>query len=1369
MARGRGDRPATPSPAEMHRSWLELVDSEGPFLAVPPLKRVWPNGIPDFRAVNPERIQVLLDARKDFEQAWERLDKLPEDEEALANYRDVRDVWVRSVLHDVIGWQASLTWEDSSKIQAQSPNQAITISANAALIDQEGDTAAFVYVIDPVDSLRDTPNDGWAATPIDRLEELLRTAEVPIGIVTDGRWWGLASFQSGSMPASGVVDAFTWIEEPRTRDAFFTILGRQYLIGGDLNDRLPVLFQESIAAAEEITEALGVQVRSAVELLVQAFSEASAEAQRRGTPDPLPERARDVYEAAVTVMMRVVFLLFAEERGLLPSGELFERSYGLVGRLEALIRREADEGEEALDATSMAWHRLLATSQAIYGGATFENLRMPAYGGSLFDPARFPWMSKINDDGTLAVVVSDRVMLHVLRSVQFAKLAGGEARQISFRDIDVEQIGYIYEGLLGYTTTRVDEAYVGLKGTAGAEPEISLATLEELRQENADPKAFAGALRDWVAEDQPAAKAQSAAAIAKGLTAEIDPGEVSALSQAVGGDTDLRDRMKPFLGITRQDLRSHPFVVMPGGLLVEETPSRKNTGAHYTPKSLAEEVVLHALQPLCYSPGPHQTGNEADWKLRPSEEILDLKVADIACGSGAFLVASARYLADRVVEAWLAEEPANAERKDLHVRAIRQVVANCLYGADINDMAVEMAKLSLWLVSLDRDLPFSFVDDKIFLGNSLLGLTSLDQLRALHIDPANASRQDVLSDVHVDVDAVIRKAIELRERLSTEIDEDDPMRSTTAKRRQYEQFQGVTAELRMLADGVIAAGLALGGKPSKALDEAYQNLRLAVKQAQPVDAGGDGDASWLESIIAEGLTPTVETDYARWRPLHWVLEAPDVMIDHGGLDAVVGNPPFLSGYKVSAANGSDVREWLVNALARGARGSADLSGYFVLRAWDLLRRSTGLFGLITTNTIAQGDTREVVLEQLVSEGAAITRAIRSAPWPTSSASVEFSAIWATVAAVGESIHRICDGQSVVGISSLLEPIEQPSVTPCRLAENEGLSFKGVEIAGEGFVIEPSDAGVVLARDPSYASVLMPYPDGKRDINGAPTQSASRWVINFHNWSEEECQRFPWAYEIVQREVLPWRRRLKPNGSFVLPNTQVEKWWVYATRRPNMVAAIDGLERVILLVQTSSTLKPVMYELPAVFTQKLVVFASDAPSLFGILSSEIHAVWAMQRGSTMRTDFVYTPSDVFETFPRPIETAEVAELGASFASLCAEVMVRRDVGLTKLFSLIFDPRVDSDVDQDVGRVRDAQARLDQSLLDAYGWGDIALSHGHYEYRQMMRWTLSPGARTEILERLLEENQRRADLESASIEQGVGRRRTSAKAVQREGLF
>ncbi|WP_461369429.1 Eco57I restriction-modification methylase domain-containing protein, partial [Candidatus Darwinibacter acetoxidans] len=803
---------------------------------------------------------------------------------------------------------------------------------------------------------------------------MLREHKIPIGIVTDGRWWGLVCAREGAMAASGIIDSLTWIEEPRTRDAFLTLISRQHLIGGDPAERLPVLFEESVAAAEEITEALGAQVRRAVELLVQSFSESAADARRRGLPDPLPEHTHDSYEAAVTVMMRVVFLLFAEERGLLPSGELFDQGYGIARELDQLVIRETADSEEALDATSLSWHRLLATSNALYRGASFENLRMPAYGGSLFEPGRFPFLTETNEQGTLAIRVSDRVMLHVLRSVQIADIKG-EARRISFRDIDVEQIGYIYEGLLGYTVTDASEVIVGLKGTLGVEPEIPLATLEALAARHVDPKKLAAAIRSFVEADQPSAKPQSIAAIAKGVSVEPEPSVVSALTQAVGDDLSLRDRVKPWLGLIRLDLRRRPFVVLDGGLLVTETPSRKNAGAHYTPRSLAEEVVLHTLQPICYSPGPHQTANEDDWRLKSSDELLGLKVADIACGSGAFLVAAARYLAERVVEAWTEEDPTNTGRTDLYTRAIRKVVANCLYGADINDMAVEMCKLSLWLVSLDRDLPFSFVDDKVFLGNSLLGLTSLDQLRQLHIDPSRVSDQQMFDIFDVDIDPIIRRAVELRQRLATEIEESDPGRNAAAKTRQLTQLREITATLRSIADGVVAAGLTLGGKPGKALNEAYENLRIAVRAAYP--ESGECDRSFIDAIVARGLTPTVPTDYERWAPLHWVLVAPDVMVDHGGFDAVIGNPPFLGGIKISGAMGGNVRDWLSNVLATGGSGGrADLVAYFFVRATSLLQRN-GVLGLIATNTVAQGDTREVGLDAMVASSFTITRAIQS--------------------------------------------------------------------------------------------------------------------------------------------------------------------------------------------------------------------------------------------------------------------------------------------------------------------------------------------------------------------------------------------------------
>lgn len=1343
----------TTSAAEQHRQWLELLDIEGPFLAVPPLKRVWPNGIPDFRANHPDRFAVFADARKDFESAWEALDRDPGNEASVDAYRATRDSWVETLLRDVVGWAESLQWGTVAGIEARSPNRAVTVTGQAALVGDDG-IGALVYVIDPTDSLRHTPSDLWAATPVDRLEALLRQNDVAIGVVTDGRWWGLVHAGAAKMPASGVADALTWTEEPRARDAFLTLLGRQHIIGGDPAERLPALFDESVAAAEDITEALGAQVRRAVELLIQSFSESAADARRRRQPDPLPERTHDTYEAAVTVMMRTVFLLFAEERGLLPSGELFEQGYGVSGELDRLVAESAS-GEEALEATALAWHRLLATSRALFSGASFENMRMPAYGGSLFDPNRFPFLMATDEHGALAVRVSDRVMLHVLRSLQIANVKG-EARRISFRDVDVEQIGYIYEGLLGYTCVKVDQPVLGILGTTGSEPEIPLATLEDFAAETADPKKLAATISAWVDEDQPSAKPSSVAAIAKAIQSEPEPSAISALTQMVRDDTKLHERVLPWLGLVRRDLRDHPFVVLEDGLLVKETPSRRNAGAHYTPKSLAEEVVLHALQPLCYSPGPHQTDEQAEWKLKTSDEILGLKVADIACGSGAFLVASARYLAERLVEAWTSEDPANAQRSGLYTRAIRQVVANCLFGADINEMAVEMCKLSLWLVSLDRHLPFSFVDDKVFLGNSLLGLTSLDQLRNLHIDPKHVLPDRRFDIFEADIESVVRKAVDLRERLATEINEDDPARSSSAKNRQLNELRLVTSSLRQVADAVIAGGLPVGGKPGKALDDAYEMLREAVKRAQPSSSGETTDMRQLAAIIARGLTPTVATDYERWKPLHWVIEAPDVIVEHGGFDAVVGNPPFLGGLKLSGAMGDTYRDWLVNVLAGGARGAADLVAYFFLRASELVRRD-GCLGLIATNTIAQGDTREVGLDQIVDRGFEIYRAIQSRPWPAASAGVNFASVWIVRSSV--HVNHVADGVSCSRISTLLEAGGRTEGRPVRLAENAELSFIGCYPLGSGFVVDKATADAWIADSTLNREVLKPYLTGE-DLNSTPKISTDKWIIDFNERSQSEAARYSLPFSHVETYVRPERARNSDKS-------RREVWWRFTRPAPGLRAAIAGLDWVACIRQTSPTLQPLRVRTGSIFDQTMTVMASDSFAFLAIISSSIHVVWVIQRGVTLGSGPRYTPSDVFETFPRPVPTARLEDLGVVLDEGRREVMVRRQLGLTKLYSLVNDPSILGD--DDVTVLREIHAELDEAVMDAYGWSDVPLGHGFHTYRQMERWTVSPEARVEILDRLLEENHRRAALEVAQAELSLKGRKRKAESKGMEEMF
>lgn len=751
----------------------------------------------------------------------------------------------------------------------------------------------------------------------------------------------------------------------------------------------------------------------------------------------------------------------------------------------------------------------------------------------------------------------------------------------------------------------------------------------------------------------------------------------------------------------------------------------------------------HALEPLVFSPGPLQTADTTRWQPVSSSELLDLKIADIAVGSGAFLVAAARYLADRLLEAWDREgitggDAGADQRRRRRIDAIREVIAHCLYGADINPMAVEMCKLSLWLVSLDPTKPFSFVDDKILCGNSLLGLAELRQLRGLHIDPSPERLRN--PGFTVDIDQAIARATELRHQLASPVSESDTMRSTRAKQALLAQLDENDDMLRVVADGIVAAGLAVGGKPGRQLDAQYEKLSLTLMDAFPDSGGGDRRA--LDAIMEKGLKPTVETDYERWKPLHWVVELPDVIVEHGGFDAIIGNPPFLGGRKISTTMGLDVRAWFVDQIAGGTSGGADLVAYFFLRAGDLLDHRHGQLGLIATNTIAQGDTREVGLDRLVADGMTIRRAVQSKPWPSRSANLEYAAVWGSFGALGPDADRVVDEVSVPVISTLLEPEGRVSGHPFRLIDNRRVAFIGSFVLGKGFVLRPGENEPLLEQDPRNSEVIFPYLNGE-DLNSRPDATASRWIIDFGERSADEARAYAGPWRIVKARVYPER---STKDAIRYPR-MVHEWWKYWNARPGLYEAIETLGEVLAIALVSKTVMPLRVPTGQVFSHALGVFATDDHGDQAVLSSSLHQMWAITYGSTLETRVRYTPSDVFETFPRPHSTDDMAAVGRTLDEERREMMLRRELGLTKLYNLVNDP--DLRGDKDVDRLREIHVELDEAVVRAYGWDDVALDRGFHTYRQMERFTISPAARVELLDRLLEENHRRAAPQEGAV--------------------
>ena len=1327
----RSLRPRHTAGDDDHKRWLGLLEVGGPFLSVPVLRQTWPT----LDALD-EPQRERLRARH---AAW------------LDDPAGVRDAWIGYVLADLLEWGDARHTSGLGGLAVEVPEHETVLTADFAVVqpgeEPKPDAVRVIGLVLPAGSRPTARIAGstWAATPADRVAHLCRHHGIELGLVTDGRFWTLVWAPRGGATATATFDTIAWAEAAE-RDvvrAFRSLLCRSRFFGVPDEERLVPLLRNSLDNQEEITEALGVRVRQAVELLVGAFGRIDVDDRRLGGRGLRDVDAQEVYRGAVSIMMRIVFLLFAEERGLLPAdNELYAATYS-AGRLCAELEERATEGgEEDLEHSTAAWRRLIALFTAVFSGVDHPRLTMHAHGGSLFDASRMAW---------LPLNVDDRTVLHMLRAVRHVRIGRGaktsERRTVSFRTLDVEQIGYVYEGLLSYEGFRAGDVTVGLIGKEGIEEEVRLTDLEHLATRHPGASALAAA----IAAARKDSKIGSAAAVTKRLAVLDGPEREEArtnLLAVTGGDYPLSERLLPFYGIIRTDLRGLPVVVLPGAPFVTESALRSDTGTHYTPRKLAEEVVEGALEPLVYEPGPLQTADTGRWRPKSTAEILDLKVADIAMGSAAFLVAAARYLGRHLLDAALREDlewarsyrsasdttAPDAEDDPAVIEARRRIIRHCLYGVDINPMAVEMAKLSLWLVSMDPRLPFTFLDDRLTAGDSLLGITSLDQLEFMHLDPARgrALHEGAPFAWTRGIRSLVTEVAKERRHIAALERDGDEMVAPARKRELLRQAERKTERLRLLADVIVGASLANAAKGAAGLDSA--SVR-AAGLAEEVAAGRLGEAS--ESGVAWLDTDRVEGAFER-RPVNWPLIFPEVF-ESGGFDAVVGNPPFLGGSKLSSVNGHSYREYLLHALSESSRGKVDLIAYFLLRGVAVLRTG-GQLAFVATNTLAQGDTAEAGLARLVQQGNDIRRAVSGAPWPSKSADLQYCVVWMSKSRLDGSVRRVLDGEVVAGITPFLGVAGRVSGTAARLPANKGVALLGSKVRGvDAFTLSPEEAHDLVRADESYRDVLLPFLTG-RDLNGVPGSRASRWIINFHDWDAERAATYPRCFDLV-RSRLPAR---------------AGRWWQYEHRAPTLYRAIQGRERVFAMAEVSSTGMPVAVPASQVFSHKVVVFTRDDPGFLALLSSSVHGLWSTRPGTgTMRTDPSYTPSDAFETFALPEVTPELRDLGSRLDEYRHRLMLTRRSGLTATYNLVFDPRC---ADDDIARLRSIHRDIDEAVCAAYGWADLVeqrLEHGFHQRGSYTRYVPGPAAQREILDRLLELNLAR------SAEPGAGTRTSLAR--------
>ncbi|MFE5401570.1 Eco57I restriction-modification methylase domain-containing protein [Streptomyces sp. NPDC056580] len=1382
-----------------HQEWLDLTEVSGPFLTMPVLLRAWPQ----------------LDALEKDERARLRARHADWQTDTTAG----RDEWVAYILSRLLGWNDALTLRVGEsehhgldRLTLRVAEHNTEVRPDFALVDPGTDLATepsteaaakrvrllgMTVPAGTAPTARAGGGGDWAAAPADRLARLLRHHGVPLGLVTDGRWWCLVWAPLGGVTTTAVFDAIGWNEaaERNVVRAFVSLLRRRRFFEYHEPETLVGLLKESLAAGEDVTEALGIQVRQAVELLVDAIGRADVRAMEDGAPGLHASgvSAGEVYRASVAVMMRIVFLLFAEERGLLPAdNEVYARSYSARFLRDELKARADEEGEASLEHTRSAWHRLIALFHAVHGGVDHpgSGLRLPAYDGSIFDSDAYPWLERT----TPLLPIDDRTVLHMLQAVQEVRVGKGkdrEVRTLSFRALDVEQIGYVYEGLLSYDGRRATEHMVGLIGPEGLEHEVPLRELESLAAKSGGSlKTLAKAIHEkWKDPKPPATAGQLEKKLAP-VGAEA-AAETRRRLNAVTKDPALTERLLPFAGILRDDLRGLPTVIPNGALYVTESSLRKNTGTHYTPRFLAEEVVLHALEPLVYEPGPLQTADTAEWRLKSADQILDLKVADIAMGSAAFLVAACRYLGDRLIEAWENEgradamvyragraveavTAADAEQDPVVVEARRQIIEHCLYGVDINPMAVEMAKLSLWLVSMDPERPFTFLDDRLVCGDSLLGVHSMEQIQGVHMKPVEQT--DILAEQ-------ARQLVDqlTRERLAITAIKGVDLPALQRKRERLEEVDRHSRRLRLVGDLIAGAAIATcaSGRVPWYAEEGGERVRDLFPQAawivqRIMEDGVEDDSEVVREARAraeEWLGAELPEGALQRRAVHWPLVFPEVFSLRGGFDAIVGNPPFLGGKKLTGALGDAYREYQVDYLASGRRGSADLAAYFELRAHELLN-GRGQSGLVATNTLAQGDTREVGLDQLVGRGVSIRRAVKSEPWPSSSAVLEYCAVWTSKARVEENAVYVLGGLPVPhGISTGLNPRTRVASWVKPLGVNKGICFQGAILLSDNFSLPETEAAEWIAEDQRYADVLLSYLNGK-DLNGSPVQKASRWAINFQDWPESRAREYPRAFNRVLSQVKPEFEKKDPKSYAGL----MDRWWQYWRPRGDLAHAIGGLDECVVITLVSKVVMPVLARARQVFGNVIGVFATDDPAFLAILSSSPHYWWTIDRASTLETRIRYTPTDVFETLVRPAPTTRLRTAGSRLDAYRRDLMLARDMGLTDTYNLVHDPDCQ---DEDIIELRCIHEEIDKATVEAYGWHDLLdssgqtppvdptyktypLDHDFHESDQGTRYTIGLLARTEIIDRLRQLNhQAYADEVHLGLHKGVTEKKAREK--------
>lgn len=1202
---------------------------------------------------------------------------------------------------DLIGTDGGGPLPDSLEVTLTEYNETLRPTyAVREFSNAPGDDAKWLLLFQKVkagislDDAAETPDHCWQASPQARFERLLRGTQVPIGILSNGVSVRLVYAPHGE--TSGYltfpVQAMTEVAGRPIFAAIHMLLSAERLFTLPDKQRLPTILADSRKYQNLVSTKLAEQVLAALYELVRGFQ--AADDQRHGEllRDVLKDDPNQVYGGLLRVLLRLVFILYAEDRSLLSNDEIYQKFYSVLGLFERL-REDAGRHTDTMDHRYGAWAQLLTLFRLIHEGGRHGGLKLLPRKGYLFDPDRYPFLEgrpqgsrRQPGERTEPPRVSDGVVFRVLQNLLIL-----DGERLSYRTLDVEQIGSVYETMMGFNLEVAKGRSVAIKPTKphGAPTTINL---EELL---AAKPAERG---KWLKEKT----GQAATALKDSQTPED---AVAALEKKVAREAT-------------------PNIVPLGAMVLQPSDERRKSGSHYTPRSLTEPIVRTTLRPILERLGPNPT----------PAQILDLKVCDPAMGSGAFLVEACRQLAEALVKAWHALKcvPTIPPDEDEILHARRIVAQRCLYGVDKNPMAVDLAKLSLWLVTLAKEHPFTFLDHALRHGDSLVGLTKT-QILGFNWKPEK--QRDF---GRAAIEGQLNRAIEQRR----QIREAPDGTSDALLREKLQAADGFLDQGRRYGDLVVSAYFAENSDRMRRerLDSLAGDL-VAQRTQYDVDRHDS-----LEAALRE-LRRSIS-------PFHWEIEFPEVFDrTDPGFDSFVGNPPFLGGPQLSQFfGGPSYQEWL-KFLYNKTVSNVDLSAFFFRRAYSMTR-SIGTVGFLATKSISEGGNRSTGLQQILADGGFLYEATRSLRWP-GEASVIVAVVHIATANLTLSGTRMLDGKPVSSINSRLLPsLELPDPAP--LLSNTACGFIGADVRSSGFIIDHAEYSE-LARDSKNCECLMPFLGGE-EVNSTPSTTNTRYAINFGSRSLNESEAFPSLIQVIRERVKPERDRAKDHG----PGRHGKKfWWQYALRADPLYDAIVGLDRCLVTAISSTHLSFSFQPIRQVFAHTLAVFSYETYGAFACLQSRVHYSWAGLLSSRFWLALRFSVGEAFHTFAFPSNYLDIPELdvvGREYYDFRSELMLRNNEGLTSTYNRFHDPEERS---PDILKLRELHAAMDKAVLEAYGWTDLQPTceflldyeedededetGGGRRRKKPWRYRWPDDFRDEVLARLLELNRQRAEEE------------------------